>query len=71
MNLGDPMLDGCGYFLRTVLFLVFAVTQLTLDLYVSSFLEFGRELVLLLSGFEAESIAGLASQPPQPTATVE
>jgi hypothetical protein len=35
VNLGDPMLDGCGYFLRTVLFLVFAVTQLTLDLYVT------------------------------------
>ena len=29
VDLGDPMLDGCGCFLRTVLFLVFAVTQLT------------------------------------------
>jgi len=35
VDLGDPMLDGCGCFLRTVLFLVLAVTQLTLDLHVS------------------------------------
>ena len=35
VNLGDPMLDGYGRFLRAVFFLVFAVTQFTLDLYVS------------------------------------
>ena len=35
MDLGDPMLDGYRRFLRAVLFLVFAVTQLTLDLDVS------------------------------------
>ena len=33
VDLGDPMLDGCGRFLRAVLFLVFGVTQLTLDLF--------------------------------------
>jgi hypothetical protein len=32
------MLDGCRCFVRAVLFLVFAVTQLTLDLDVSPFL---------------------------------
>ena len=37
VDLVDPMLDGCRCFLRAVLFLVFAVTQLTLDLYVSPF----------------------------------
>ena len=32
VNLGNPVLDGCRRFLRAVFFLVFAVTQLTLDL---------------------------------------
>ena len=35
VDLGNPMLDGRGRFFRAVLFLVFAVTQLPFDLYVS------------------------------------
>src|SRR5215471_13179363 len=44
VDLGDPLLDYRGRFFRAVVFLVFAVTRLALDLDVSPFLEFGREL---------------------------